>query len=282
VRISADALAQGQGSQWQGKHSAQRKGVLLWVALATLIMIVLFAPLAAPYDPLGEVGASLEAPSPAHLLGTDLVGRDVWSRTLYGGRHTLQIALIALVAAVLPGGVIGLLAGYLGYVVDSLLTIILDALLAIPGIVLALAWIAVVGRGPGQVALAAGAALLPVYARVVRAAARGVRHAPYIEAAVGLGVGWWGVLCRHILPNVRGVLLAEAFVILVWALLNAAALNFLGLGGDPAALEWGAMLADARSVYRAAPWVAAAPGVALTLVLILVGGAAAQAHERQH
>lgn len=236
--------------------------------LALWTLSSLSAPLIAPYDPLATVGEALMAPSAQHWLGTDLIGRDVLSRVLHGSARTLSIALIALCSTVLIGGLVGLCAGFFGGALDWLVVSLSDALLAMPSLLIALCVLTVAGSGTWQIALAAALSGLPAYLRVVRAAARTVRAQPYIEAARSLGVSAIGVLWRHILPNALPTCLSAGVVALAWAVLNAATLHFLGFGGDPSAPELGAMLAEGRLVFRAAPWVAFSAGMALTLLLL--------------
>lgn len=245
------------------------------VALLILVAVSLAAPLIAPYDPLSaRNGDELLPPSAQHWLGTDLIGRDVLTRTLYGGRQTLLVAVLALLVAGIPGTLIGLLAGYLGGWVDRLTMALLDALLSIPALLLAMSTLAISGRGLAQVALAAGFAALPGYARLVRANVLPVRSSLYLEATRALGAPPQYLLFRTLLPNVTLELIGALTVVLGWTLLNAAALNYLGFGGDPGIPEWGAMLAEARQVFRVAPWVAIAPGTAIMLTLMLINALA--------
>lgn len=244
--------------------------VVLFGLLAVIVMGSLFAPLIAPYDPLDGSHEPLQPPSHAHFLGTDLIGRDVFSRVLHGGALTLLTAALSLLLSVLPGLALGAAVGAAGNAVDQGVSALLDALLAIPGLLTALTVIALVGNGPIQVALAVGIAGFPAYARVARAATRVIRVQPYIEAARSIGARPGYILRRHVLPNIARPLIGFATVTLGWAILNAATLNFLGFGGDPAVPEWGAMLADGRGAFRAAPWVAFGPGVAILVTLCTI------------
>ncbi|RPI98178.1 MAG: ABC transporter permease [Chloroflexi bacterium] len=253
---------------------AGRANRILLGGLALIILASLAAPVISPYDPLAQTAESLAPPDPAHLLGADLAGRDVWSRLLHGGARTLSIAALSVALSVLPGLVLGLVAGYFGGVLDAALTALFDTLLAIPGLLVALAVVVLAGSGAAQIAVAVGLSGLASYARVVRSAVRAVLVLPYVEAARSLGAHPGGILLRHVLPNITRPLLAFAGVTLSWAIMSAAALHFLGFGGDPSAPEWGAMLAEGRQVYRAAPWVALAPGLAITVTLLLVNGLA--------
>jgi len=239
--------------------------------LGGMALIALLAPLLATHDPRqAEPQMQLQAPSRAHLFGTDLLGRDVYSRVLYGGRRTLGLALLASSVTLLPGLAIGLVAGYFGRWIDSGLMMLVDAVLAFPSLLLALALVALFGGGLEQIALAVGIAGTPAYARVTRAAVLEARTRLYVEAAHAIGARPPGILARHIVPTIAPPLIAFAGVTLSWAILNGAALMFLGYGGDIAAPDWGVMLADGREAFRTAPWIAFAPGAALSLTVFAI------------
>jgi peptide/nickel transport system permease protein len=244
----------------------------VWVALGWLALVglgALLAPLLAPAGPLAaDTDRSLLPPGWDRPLGTDLFGRDVLARLLWGGRWTLGMGFVGLVTAVGLGLPAGLLAGYLGGRVESVTMRIVDAFLAFPGLLLAMAVIAILGTGMGPVAMAVGLAAAPAYARVARSAAQDVRAQPYTEAARALGSGPARILIHHILPNAAAPLIAFAATQLGWVLLNGAALNFLGLGVRPGTPEWGSMLNAGRGFLRDAPWVSGFPGLALTLTVL--------------
>jgi peptide/nickel transport system permease protein len=201
-------------------------------------------------------------------LGTDLLGRDVLARLLWGGRWTLGMGLAALAVAVGLGLPTGLVAGTFGGWIETALMRLVDALLAFPSLLLAMAVVALLGPGARSVALAVGLAAAPAYARVARSATLQMRTRPYVEAARAVGCSERHILVRHILPNAAPPLLAFAVTQLGWVLLNGAALNFLGLGAPPGAPEWGAMLADGRGYVRDAPWASVFSGLALTLTVL--------------
>lgn len=236
--------------------------------LGIVAVITLAAPLLNLPDPRTAVAeAHLRPPSLEHPFGTDALGRDVLSRTLWGGQQTLLVALLGAGIAILPGLVLGVMAGYNQGWTDRLLMAGMDILLAFPNLLLGLATIALIGPGRFSIALAVGLAGLPAYARVARAAVLMVRSAPYIDAAHAIGVPPGQILLFHILPNIRESLFSFAGVSLSWAILNGAALAFLGFGGDPAIPDWGAMLNEGRAVFRLAPWIALPPGIAITLTI---------------
>jgi len=240
---------------------------LAWLALAGLGAAL--APVLAPAGPLeADTARALLPPGPGWPLGTDLLGRDVLVRILWGGRWTLGMGLAALGVAIGAGLPVGLVAGTFGGWVEAVLMRVVDALLAFPGILLAMALVALLGPGMGSVALAVGAAAAPAYARVARSAALEARAQPYVDAARAVGCTEWRIMVRHVLPNAAAPLVVFAAAQLGWVLLNGAALNFLGLGAPPGTPEWGAMLAQGRGYLRDAPWASAFPGLALTLTVL--------------
>jgi len=237
--------------------------------LAAIAAGTVGAPWLATHDPqMAATDTPLEAPSRAHLMGTDLLGRDVFSRVMWGGRRTLGVALLTALITLGPGLMIGLAAGYGGRWLDGALMTLVDAMLAFPTLLLALALLVLLGQGTVPVAAAVGIAGIGGYARVTRAAVIGARGLQFVEAARAIGAGPMGILRRHILPAAAPTLLSFAGVTLSWAILNSAALMFLGYGGDIAAAAWGVMLADARQTFRMAPWTALAPGVALSVTVM--------------
>ncbi|RLC78577.1 MAG: D,D-dipeptide ABC transporter permease [Chloroflexi bacterium] len=240
---------------------------LAWLGLVALG--VLLAPRLAPAGPsIVDPAHVLLPPGQGNPLGTDFLGRDILARLLWGGRWTLRMGALALMAAVGLGLPVGLAAGSLGGRTDAVLMRLVDALLAFPGLLLALAAVAILGTGLTAVAMAVGLAAAPPYARVVRSIALEVRGQPYVEAARAVGCSPWRIAVRHILPNALPSLIAFAATQLGWILLNGAALNFLGLGVPPGTPEWGLMLADGRGYLRDAPWASVFPGLALTLTVL--------------
>lgn len=239
----------------------------VWLALAGLGAG--YASILAPAGPLAaDTTRTLLPPGAGRWLGTDLLGRDVLARILWGGRSTLGMGLVALAVAVGAGLPAGLVAGTVGGWMDVLLMRLVDTLLAFPGLLLAMAVVALLGPGVSAVAVAVGVAAAPAYARVARSAALEVRVQPYVDAARAVGCTPWRIVVRHVLPNAAAPLVAFAATQLGWVLLNGAALTFLGLGAPPGTPEWGAMLAEGRGYLRDAPWVSTFPGLALTLTVL--------------
>ncbi len=223
----------------------------------------------APAGPLvADVNHVLRPPGSGWPLGTDMLGRDVLARLLWGSRWTLGMGLVALTVAVGLGLPTGMVAGALGGWIDVVLMRVVDALLAFPGLLLAMAIVALLGRGMGAAATAVGLAAAPAYARLTRSVVLEVRARPYVEAARSIGCNDWRIMARHVLPNGAASLVAFATTQLGWVLLNEAALNFLGLGVPPGIPEWGAMLAAGRGYLRDGPWASVFPGLALTLTVL--------------
>jgi peptide/nickel transport system permease protein len=240
-------------------------------AFAVLVCAALVAPLLVSVDPmLTDTSRQLEPPSREHIFGTDTLGRDVFSRLVFGGQRTLAIALLATGLAVSAGGCLGILAGVSGNWVDQSLSILMNALLAFPSIVFALIILTLMGSGELPLILATGFAQIVTFARVGRAAVISVRGMLYVEAAYAAGATRLYTILHTILPNIYPSLLTYAGVTFSYCLLNSAALSFLGLGGQPGIPDWGVMLAEGRSAFRPAPWIAVAPGIAISLTIWLV------------
>ncbi|NUN48854.1 MAG: ABC transporter permease [Candidatus Brocadiae bacterium] len=210
----------------------------------------------------------LKPPAAGHWLGTDELGRDVLSRVLHGSRLSLLIGLLSVGAALAVGVPLGLAAGECGGVVDLVLMRCVDVLLAFPGILLALAIMAVLGPSLTNLMLAVAAVNVPVYARQVRASVLQVRSLDYVLSARALGASRLRVVLRHILPNIAGPIIVLATLGIGTAILEAAGLGFVGLGVEKDAPEWGTMLASAREYVLSHPWVVLAPGVAASLAIL--------------
>jgi peptide/nickel transport system permease protein len=239
--------------------------------LGLILFLVIFGPALAPYDPLlTEPEAQNQPPTRSHWMGTDFLGRDVFSRLLHGGQRTIGIAALAAAAAVITGGIPGLMAGYFSGWVDRLVAPTMNAMLAFPPLVIALIVVSLVGRAEIGIVIAVSLALLPLYAQICRATAAGLRSAEYVESSRALGGTAYHILIQHVLRNALPTLSAYAAVIFSYALINSAVLGFLGVAGEPGVPEWGTMLAEGRGVLRAAPWVSVFPGLALTITVMAV------------
>lgn len=239
------------------------------VILVLLALIAVAAPLLAPYDPI-QINPEhyLYTPGYPYWFGTDQYGRDVLSRVLYGARVSLIIGFISVGIAATIGVVIGLVSGYFGRWIDSLLMRLVDVMLAFPGILLALAIVSMLGPNLRNVMIAVGIAGIPTYARLTRGSVLSAREALYIEAARVIGVPDGTILRRHILPNVVAPIIVAATLGTGGAILAAAALSFLGLGAQPPTAEWGRMLADGRQYLRDQWWIATFPGLAIMVTVL--------------
>jgi len=241
-------------------------GILL---LGILIATAVFAPILAPHDPEAiESGRVLGSPDLVHPFGSDALGRDVLSRTLFAFRISLFVAIGSVVAALVVGIPIGLVSGYFGGWVDTLLMRPIDLLLALPAMLLAVALIAILGPGTLVALFAIAVIYLPILARVIRGSVLAVRTEAYVEGARARGVGHMSVMTRHVLPNALGPAIVQASILMGFALQIEAALSFLGLGTQPPTPSLGVMLSDGRDVLTQAPWVEVFPGVAIGLAVL--------------
>lgn len=237
--------------------------------VAALVLLALVGPALLPGDPYSmNVRERLQPPGEAHLLGTDEFGRDVLTRVVHGSRLTLRIGVVSVGIALFVGGLLGVLAGFLGGWFDVLAMGLVDVLLAFPAILLALAIIAVLGPGLTNTMIAVGVASVPGFARVVRAATLEVKQRVYVEAAWALGGSPAHIMLQHIGRNIVSPLLVLVTLQFPVALLSTAALGFVGLGAQPPEPEWGAMLVAAREYLRRAPWLVNVPGIAIVLTVL--------------
>lgn len=240
---------------------------LAWLALVGIGIIL--APLLFPSGPMViDTSNKLLPPGASHLLGTDSLGRDVLTRLLWGGRQTLGMGLMALSITIGLGLPAGLIGGAFGGQTEAVLMRLVDALLAFPGLLLAMVVVSLLGRGTGPISIAVGLAAVPAYARMAYSIAKEVQTQPYVEAAQSVGCTPWRILFRHILPNAAPSLITYAATRLGRILLHGAAFNFLGLGVRPGAPEWGMLLAGGQRYLRDAPWISTCPGLALTLTVL--------------
>lgn len=266
------ATPSGPRSPWAMAFARLRRSRVSLAGLAAVLalgVLAVVAPWVAPYDPLAmNLPNQLQPPSANHWLGTDLLGRDILSRLLYGGRATLVTALVAVGISATLGVALGLVAGFYGGLVDSCLMRLVDMLLAFPRILLALTVVALLGVGLGNVMVAVGIAGISGYARIVRGVVLSAREQTYVEAARLVGCRNRRILLRHILPNVMAPIIVLATLDIAHALLSASSLSFLGLGPQPPTPEWGLMLNEGRAYLRVAPWVTTVPGVTIMLAVL--------------
>jgi peptide/nickel transport system permease protein len=251
-----------------------RRNKVALLSLAFLVILTaaaMLAPALAPYDPLAvAVEEQLLPPSSAHWAGTDLFGRDIFSRILFGARVSLLVGVVAVVIASVPGLILGLIAGYHGRWIDGLIMRVMDMMLAFPGILLALSIVALLGPCLPNAMIAVGIAGIPNYTRLVRGSVLAIKRRQFVRAARAVGCRSGRIVFRHILPNIFAPVLVLATLDMAWAILSASSLSFLGLGAQPPAPEWGAMLNEGRGYLRQAPWITAAPGLAIMLTVLSV------------
>jgi peptide/nickel transport system permease protein len=246
-----------------------RAAIVGAVVVALFVFVALLAPVLVPFNPIqGDLKDRLQSPSLTHWLGTDELGRDIFSRILFGARISLQIQIVAVLLALVIGVLFGSVGGYLGGHVDNIIMRAMDVLLAFPSIFLALAIIAALGTGLFNLMLAAGIASVPQFARIVRASVLSLKEREFVEAARALGGGSNRIMFRHLLPNCLAPIIVQSTLRMATVLLTASGLSFLGLGVQPPTPEWGAMLSNARSYLIVAPHVATIPGLAIMVVVV--------------
>ncbi len=239
--------------------------------LAVLVLTAVFAPQLAKTGPNeADPMNTFIAPGKEHLMGTDNIGRDIWSRFCYGGRVSLLIGVAAMITGTVLGTMIGVVAGFYGSWLDSLLSWFTEVLMAFPGMLLALSVMAILGPGLGNVIAAVGIGSIPQYMRMARSSVMKAREMDYVEAARCIGCSDIRILFRHILPNIVRPLIVLATLGIGSAILEGASLSFLGLGAQPMTPEWGAMLSSGRQFLRNAWWISVFPGFGVFLVILSI------------
>lgn len=248
------------------------KSPLTLGAVAVVLLLVfaaVFAPKLATHQPnRQDFRAVLKPPSHDHYLGTDEIGRDIYSRVIYGARVSVTVGVLSVALGGLVGITVGLLAGFYGGALDGVLMRLIDVLLAFPGILLAILLATALGAGLGPVIIAVAAYSVPTFARVMRGSVLAVRSREFVEAARAAGAGGARVMVRHVFLNSFAPVLVYATLLMGGAILTAAALSFLGVGVAPPTPEWGAMISTARTYMRQAPHVILGPGVAIFLTIL--------------
>jgi peptide/nickel transport system permease protein len=262
---------------WRDAWSRLRRnpGALVGFALVSLFVVVaVFAPLIAPYDPLEQDLAALggsccPGPSADHLFGLDQLGRDEFSRIVYGARYSLIIGVVSVVVGLSLGLLLGSIAGYFGGFVDSVIMRLIDIMLAIPGLLLAIGIVAMLGPGLLQIMVAVGVTQVPIFARLLRGSILAQRENDFVLAARSVGVPRRSILASHILPNAISPVIVQGTLAMATAIIDVAGLGFLGLGPqDPSTPEWGTMLTDTTRYLQTAPHLAIIPGVAIVISVL--------------
>lgn len=266
----------------EGSSGTKRQRTVLWLSGGVLLLIVaaaLLAPVLAPHDPLAlnllqrlQPPAWVSGGSGAHLLGTDELGRDVFSRIVYGARTSLTVSGLAVAVGAVLGSGLGLVAGWRRGVVDAVAGRVADIQQALPFIVFVLAVTAAAGPSFANVVLVLGIGSWVIHYRIVRGATLRVRELPYIEAARAVGQSDFGIVWRHVLPNVLPVIVVNVTSFVPQLMLFEAALSFLGMGVPPPAPTWGGMIAAGRTYVEVAWWISVFPGLALLLAVAAVHG----------
>jgi peptide/nickel transport system permease protein len=273
VEVGLGRVAKSRGLTRDTLHRLGRNpgAVAGAVVLAMIVLLAVFAPVVAPYDPIAQNSQAIRArPSREHFFGADTFGRDVFSRVLYGGRQSLPVGMVAVGIAAIVGVAFGLIAGYRGGWIDSVIMRAVDLMLAFPGILLAMSLVAILGTSLFNLMLAVGIASIPEYTRVVRGSVLSVREMEYVTAARVSGARDRAVMVRHILPNVLPPIIVLATLGIAGAIILGSTLSFLGLGIQPPTAEWGNMLSDGRSMMRHFWWVSFFPGLAIMLTVLAI------------
>jgi peptide/nickel transport system permease protein len=245
-----------------------------FVLVSVFISVALFAPLIAPYGPREQnlallQGSCCPGPSAEHLFGVDALGRDLFSRVVYGARYSLLIGVVSVAVGLSIGTIIGAIAGFFGGWIDSVLMRAMDIMLSIPGLLLAIGIVAALGPGLVQIMIAVGVTQIPIFARLLRGSILGVRESDYVLAARSVGVKGRAILVAHILPNSLSPVIVQGTLALATAIIEVAGLGFLGLGPqDPSTPEWGTMLTDTTRYLQTAPFLALIPGAAIVISVL--------------
>jgi peptide/nickel transport system permease protein len=265
-------------SLWRGAFRRLRRNpsaIIGAAIVALLVLIAVFAPLLAPYEPATSewidqvTPSSVPGPSPEHPLGLDSFGSDMLTQLIYGARQTLVIGIVSTMIGVIGGAVLGVLAGGLGGWWDTGVMRFVDILLSIPSLLLAVSIAAVLGRTPWAIMIAIGIAQVPIFARLLRGSMLGQRGQDYVLAASSLGLRQRRIVMSHVLPNSLGPLIVQATLVLATATIEVAALSYLGLGQpDPAVAEWGRMLVKAQDRLQSDPRLAIMPGICMAVTAL--------------
>ncbi|AWI35985.1 oligopeptide ABC transporter membrane protein [Bacillus safensis FO-36b] len=252
------------------KQFFQHKLAVIGSVIVFLFLILaIFAPLIAPYG-INEqsLGERFSAPSAAHWFGTDDFGRDIFSRVVHGARISLWVGFFSVLGSVILGTLLGLIAGYGGRVLDAVISRLFDILLAFPSILLAIAIVSILGPSLQNALIAIAIINVPTFGRLVRSKVLSIKQEEYVLAAKAVGMSHRRIVLRHILPNSMVPVIVQATLAIGTAIIEAAALGFLGLGAQAPSPEWGKMLADARPYLVQAPWTLFFPGIAIMLTVL--------------
>ena len=267
--VSSPLTLESPGARAWRRLKARPSALVALAVIILLILMAVFAPMIAPYDPIKQNYLLVrKAPSWLHWMGTDEVGRDLLARVIWGARASLSAGMISVGIALLIGVPLGLMAGYRGGWTDALISRFTDAMLACPFLILAIALAAFLGPSLGNAMIAIGITATPIFVRLTRGQTLAIKTEDYIEAARAVGNPVHRIALRHILPNVLPSLLVQATLTVATAIIAEASLSFLGLGQQPPLPSWGSMLNSAQRFLTNAPWVAVWPGLAIFVSVI--------------
>ncbi|MDB6182523.1 ABC transporter permease subunit [Paracoccus fistulariae] len=277
AKLSSGQIRRQMLKEFWFYFSRNKGAVIGLVVFVLLVLTAIFAPILAPYNPATQFRDALLVPpvwqeggNPDYLLGTDAVGRDLLSRLIFGAQYSLFIGIVVVSVALVGGIVIGLIAGFYGGWVDTVIMRVMDVILAFPSLLLALVLVAVLGPGLTNAMIAIAIVYQPHFARLTRAAVMSEKRREYVTAARVAGAGNLRLMFKTILPNCLAPLIVQATLSFSSAILDAAALGFLGMGAQPPAPEWGTMLAEAREFITRAPWVVTFPGLAILVSVLAI------------
>ncbi|KYD08679.1 nickel transporter permease [Saccharococcus caldoxylosilyticus] len=259
-------------SLWKEGWRRFRKNKIALIGLGIVVFFILlaiFAPLLAPYDfKEPNLAERLQPPSSKHLFGTDDFGRDILSRVLYGARISLWVGFFSVLGSVIVGSLLGIIAGYYGRWIDGIISRLFDIMLAFPSILLAIGIVAVLGPSLQNALIAIAVINIPNFGRLIRSRVLSIKQEEYIMAAKAIGMSDTRILFHHILPNSMAPIIVQGTLAIATAIIEAAALGFLGLGAQPPNPEWGKMLADSKDFLTQAPWTMIFPGLAIMLTVL--------------
>ncbi|MEZ4660961.1 MAG: ABC transporter permease [Caldilineaceae bacterium] len=270
--FQTDPFAPRERSRWLWLNALLRRApaVAALVVITVIVLAGVLAPVVAPYDPNAQEYGFMEPPSADHWLGTDDLGRDLFSRIVYGARISLFVGVVTVLLSMFLGVLMGLLAGYYGGWVDNVIMRYIDLQWAFPNFIIAVYLVAVFGAGLSNVIVAVTLAFLDDFARIVRGMVLSLRTRDFVTASRATGARDLRIMLRHILPNAAAPIIVQATVSVSAAILAEAGLSFLGLGVKPSTPTWGLILSDARSFFSRAWWMAVFPGLAITLTVLSI------------
>jgi peptide/nickel transport system permease protein len=261
---SVSLWKEGWRSFKKNKMALVGTGIVLF-----FILLAVFAPVIAPYEINDQnLSMRLKAPSNEHLFGTDDFGRDIFSRVIYGARISLWVGFFSVLGSVIVGSLLGIIAGYYGRWIDGIISRIFDIMLAFPSILLAIGIVAVLGPSLKNALIAIAIINIPNFGRLIRSRVLSIKQEEYIMAAKAIGMSDARILFHHILPNSMAPIIVQGTLAIATAIIEAAALGFLGLGAQPPNPEWGKMLADSKDYLTQAPWTMIFPGLAIMLTVL--------------